>query len=34
MGNKQSDNDDFSNNPNFNMNAHKAAMQNLGSNYA
>ena len=32
MGNKQS-NDDFSRNPNFNINQHQQAMRNLQANY-
>jgi hypothetical protein len=34
MGNKQSENDDFSKNPNFDINRHRQAMQQLSSNYA
>lgn len=33
MGAGESKNDDFSKNPNFNMNQHRQAMQNLSSNY-
>lgn len=33
MGNKESQNDDFSKNPNFNINQHRQAMHHLGSNY-
>ena len=34
MGNDGSKNDDFSKNPNFNMQQHNQAMQRLGGNYA
>lgn len=33
MGNKESQNDDFSRNPNFNMQQHQQAMRNLQANY-
>lgn len=33
MGSNESKNDDFSSKANFNMNAHRQAMQHLGSNY-
>lgn len=33
MGGSGSKNDDFSQNPHFNMNQHRQAMQNLSSNY-
>ena len=33
MGNKESQNDDFSKNPNFNMQQHQQAMTHLHGNY-
>lgn len=33
MGNKSSNNDDFSRNPNFNLTRHQADMRNIGANY-
>jgi len=33
MGNNQPQNDDFSRNPNFNMNNHRQQMQTINNNY-